>query len=279
MFIGKISESVISRPTGGRLARGRNHMPRLSDQNPYEWLLSRRAGKKRPIAALIYLFLAFFLVMLVVSITSRFWVPGFSAAFFTALAIHLVAKLCFAVEATWQINSDRHSGALELVLVTALPEASVLEGHIGVLQASSRKSLKVLIGVNLTLLLWILMFPDQLHMDVRAATIFATIFIGGAVLAPVDFCTLRWMSLLRGLKAANHPRAVLLGFTSVMAPPWIGMGLVVALLSSARTNNEALPETAFLTWIALSLFYDWRIIRHCRAQLEGNLRRLASEGQ
>ena len=97
------------------------------------------------------------------------------------------------------------------------------------------------------------------------------------MLAPADFSALRWMSLWKGLRAANHPRAVLLSFSSVMVPPWIGMGLVVAFISGVQPNSPTVPELAFVIWVVFSLAHDRRIVQTCRAQLEGRLRNLASE--
>jgi len=278
VLVGRVFEPGTTQSNRQRLEPNPVRRTPVPESNPYEWLLSRRAVKKRSLGVLIYLLLIFFVGMLVVSVATPFWGPAFTSAFFTALGIHLITKLLFVVEATWQINADRQSGALELVLVSALPEMGILDGHLHLLQAISRKPLMLLIALNGTLLLWSILFAHELHIDPRAGMMFAIIFTGGLVLAPADFAALRWTSLVKGLQAQTHPRAVLRSFSAVMVPPWIGMGLVVAFLSNAQpSGTTSLPEVTFLIWIALSLAYDWRIVQTCRAQLEGNLRRMTSE--
>ena len=261
------------------LRRTRSVLPRLKDvfnRNPYEWIILRSADEGHSLGVFTYFAIPLFAVMLVISLTTRFWGESFSAAFFTALTMHLVTKLRFAVEATRQINTDHQTGAMELLLVTTLPENGILEGHQNALRRISRKPLFLLLGLNLVLELCVILFPDRLHMDSKVITVFSVMFIGGMALAAADFCALRWIAILKGVRTSSHVRAVLLTFSSVMVVPWIGVGLVIAFLIGTQSAPD-LAAAIFSAWMALCLIYDWLVVQHCRTALQQGLRHLASE--
>lgn len=245
-------------------------------RNPCEWVVLRNAGGGSSLGLLSTLGLLFFAAMLLVSLNTSHWGEGFSAAFFTALAIHVVAKLRLAVEATRQINTDHRNGAIELLLVTSLPEESILNGYRNALRRLSRRPLFLLIGLNLVLESSVLLFPSALHMDLDDRIMFSTLFLGGAALAAADFSALRWRAFLTGLKASSHTRAVLLTFSSVMVWPWLAFGIIVGWLSGPGSGQKTIIMV-FLAWALTSLAYDLFLIRRCRAQLKGGVRRLASE--
>jgi ABC-type transport system involved in cytochrome c biogenesis permease component len=249
----------------------------LLERNPCEWMTLRTARDAGSVGILAHILTPFFAVMLVVSVTTPHWQAGFCGAFFAALAIHIVAKLRLAVEATRQISMDRQSGALELLLVTALPEESVLIGYQRGLGKIARKPLILLFVLNALLELWVLLFPRQLRMDFHSSAMFTLLFVGGMSLAAADFYTLRWLALLKGLLAPSHVKAALLTFSLTMLGPWTAFGLMVAWLSSVQSSQNSF-ELAFLSWLSFSLIYDLLILRRVRRRLQGTWRRLASEG-
>jgi hypothetical protein len=204
------------------------------------------------------------------------WETGFSIAFFTALAIHIVAKLSFAVEATRQINADQQSGALELLLVTTLSERSILEGHLRALEKLSHRSLLLLASLNLVLEFCVLAFQDQLHMDSFAIAMFTSLFLGGMVLAGADFWVLRWLALLKGLQASHHAKAAALAFCWTMILPWIGIAAAFAVVTDQRPSEETFVAVVWC-WIAFCLIYDLVLARQVGQRLRGRLRRMVSE--
>jgi hypothetical protein len=209
---------------------------------------------------------AFFVVMLVVSLATPHWREGFISAFFTALAVHLVSKLHHAVEAT---HSDQQSGAMELLLVSTLPESSILEGHQQALREISQLPLVLLFGLNIVLEVFAFSFRLRLTIQRDDLLIFTTLFIGGIALAAADFRALSWVGLLKGLQTATHVKAVLLTLSSVMVFPWVGLGLAIAFATSGPSRGTTFAAVFFI-WIVLSLIYDWVVIRHCRRRLHGN---------
>jgi hypothetical protein len=250
-------------------------------RNPYAWAVLRTAGKAGSLGVLSTAFLCFVAAMLLGSLAAgpRGGETAFVLAFYAAFLMHLTAKLQLAVEATRQISMDRQSGALELLLVTPLPEAGILEGHQDALRAIARKLLWMVVCVNLALELVSLACQEILHLDAGAEVLFTILTLGGAALAWADFRAMRWRALWHGLRAQNHVKAALLTFSSIMIPPWAGMGVAFAWLTNAQ---PATPESFALVlslWVGLCLVYDWSTVRYCRRRLLGDLRRLASEGR
>ena len=248
----------------------------LLDENPYEWAILRRASSPHFIGLLSCVFVSLFVLAVLAALLTDHWETGFSVAFFTALALHIVAKLRFAVEATRYINADQQSGALELVLVTTLSDRAILKGHCQALRKLSHNTVLLLITLNLVLEFSVLLFQAPLHIGSSAMTMFSSLFIGGILLAVADFSALRWVALLHGLRASNHVKAASLAFCSTMILPWIGMGLMIALLTSNQPG-QTLFVTLLWGWVALSILYDLLIIRHVALRLRPGLRHLISE--
>lgn len=276
-LLGRVFQSLGTSGTRFRKQSGEIARVSVLDGNPYEWVILRRSVEPHPLGVLIRIFLSLFAMALLASLLTNHWQAGFITAFFTALALHIIAKLRFAVEATRQIQADQQSGALELVLVTTLTEQSILQGHRRALQKLSHSTLFLLIGLNLVLELCVLLFQDGLHIDLFAMVMFTSLFLGGIALAAADFSALRWLALLQGLRASNHVKAASLTFCVTMILPWIGMGLTIALVTSIQPSQTSFA-TMFWLWIVLCLLYDLLLIRYASGRLHGGLRRLASEG-
>ncbi len=264
---GSLAEAPRTRPPGRALQAA----------NPYEWAILENADQGSSLGYLTTLALLFFAAMVLVSLNTSHWQEGFTAAFFTAFALHVISKLRLAVEATLQINADHQSGALELLLVTPLSEESILRGHRSAQRSLSRKPLLLLVGVNLVLEACVLFFPDTLQVTTDNTIAFSTIFLGGAMLALADFAALRWGGFLSGLRSPSHARAVLLTFGSVMVLPWAALGLAFAWLTSVSGSSDKTITHIVLAWVGMSLAYDLFLIRRCRKRLNGRLRLLASE--
>jgi hypothetical protein len=245
--------------------------------NPYEWMVLRQGARSRAMEILTYTTIGFFITMIAVSLGTSRWKEGFLAAIFTAFLAHILIKFGLAVEATRQVNQDRHSGALELLLVSPLPEECYWRGHQRALRRAGRTPLVILLGLNGVLEFCVLFGGGKLQMNGTDQAIFSILFLGGMALAVVDFSAIRWRALLSGLRAPNHTRAALLSFTPVMVLPWVAMGLVFAILNNGPVRTSTVA-TVFVSWIVSSLVYDLLLVRLCRLQIRRGLRRLAVEG-
>jgi hypothetical protein len=249
----------------------------LRDLNPYRWSTLRGSGGPLSFGLLIYALLVFFMAMLAASIVTTHWREGFTSAFFTALAAHIVTKLRLVIEATRQISSDRQSGVLELIFVTALSEEDIQVGHQGALTTLSRGPVCLLIGLNLVLELTVVFAPHQLHINTEDFLLFTILFLGGMGLAGADAVVLRWLALRQGLKPTTHMRAALSSFCLLMVPPWIVVGLILAFANGSRVGTHGI-SAIFCAWIAGCLFYDWVLVQQAKAALQAGMRRMVSEG-
>jgi len=249
----------------------------ILEQNPYEWLLLRNASKVRFQGTLMGVCTVFFATMLVASVITTHWQAGFSAAFFTALAVHLLSKLRFAIETTRPSSTDHPQCGLELLLATPLAEETILQGHHRAFRLLARKPLTMLIGLNLILEISVAMFAEPLHIDKDAAVAFTSLFVGGMVLALADFSTLRCLGFINGLKTSTQVRAALRTYAATMLLPWIGIGLLMAVVSS--TEPKAIGFALLMSlWVGGCLIYNRLLVRHAEVQLRRGIRRLVSEG-
>ena len=237
-------------------------------RNPYEWLVLRGSDEWRLLGVVNTTLLILYGTVLVVSVTTSYWQLGFSTAFFTALGIHVITKLRFAVEATRQIHSDRQGG-LEFLLVTPLSEREIIDGYHRALRALAGKPLALMIGLNFVLEACVILFPNKLHMGRGAGGSFTVIFLGGAGLAAADLVAIRWLALRHGLRASSHVKAVLGTFGWLKVVPWIGFGLAVAAISTLRSSDNATVACIFAGWLVTALVYDALLIMRCRDQMRG----------
>lgn len=276
-LLGKVFGLAGHSPDQSReVSRQRRPVP-VREGNPYEWVLSRGAGAARSIGILIWGLVLFFVVMLPASVVTSHWEEGFITAFFTALAIHLVAKLRFVMEATRQVNADRLSGALELVLVTTVAQENILQGHERALARLSRKPIALLLVINFALEMCVLLFPQNLHLDSEGTLMFTLFFLGGMALALADFSALRSLGLWHGVRAATHVKAALGAFKTAMLLPWLGIALIIAITTGNQVRFGGFAAM-LTTWIIGCLLYDWILIRATSNRLALSFRRLVSEG-
>jgi len=59
--------------------------------------------------------------------------------------------------------------------------------------------------------------------------VFCEMFIGGAILLPLDAFALGWVGMSMALKKRGHHRAIYATFARVMLPPWLAIMLFIFL--------------------------------------------------
>ena len=249
-----------SAPVTGRFQR----LHWMLDVNPYLWLANRVSQRDVLGPILLGLLILAWLCSLASAVTldGRQSASGaFVVSFFSAFAIHLVAKYLVAVEATRQLGEDRRSGALELLLVTPLPEAQILSGQ---QQALRRRS---------WVLLWTLLFVKRvhvsggmtaskaLHFSRTDRVLFSELFIGGMIVALLDFRALQTVGMCVALRAGRHQRAVLGTLGRVMLVPWAGCFLwfFLSVTNAIRPSQDGLAAT-FALWFVIGIVCDLYLI-------------------
>jgi len=237
--------------------------------NPFYWLAIRdrmpQAFARITQRLIIPLFCCFFVVGL---LTSK-KIETFIISIFTAYALHQVFKCLVAIEASRRFSEDRHSGGLELLLVTPIPPDLILSGQWRALQKHFRKTILLMLLVNLGLL-WFVNFAD-VQMGPQDRGIFGGLLIGGMLMALLDVCALSWVGMWMGLRASRHHRATLGTLGRVMGLPWLGIFLLVFVGGGKGFSAEQV-EVFFTLWFILGIVTDLVVGISARTRLRRDFR-------
>ena len=255
------------------LFSGQARLSRSPGTDPCLWLASR--ARSSDLLAQLFLGLIFvlWLCFLVPSLILDDAKQAFVVCLFSAYAVHVVGKYLVALEATRQLSEDRRSGALELLLVTPLPEAQILSGQKRALRSRSQGLQRVLLLVNAAMCLAVLARPRQLSMSPKDQAIFLELFLGGVVVLFADFGALQTVGVWMALRARRHHRAVLGTLGRVMLVPWAGVFMLV-FLEMVRTfhPSEGGLAVTFALWFMAGIVTDLVVSAKARAGLERGLR-------
>jgi hypothetical protein len=216
----------------------------VSHLNPMYWLATRDVSPRRMALRILVILLPLWLVFYVASylINSRAETPFIICMFF-AYGLHQIIKVFIATEASRRINEDRRSGALELLLVTPLPVRLILEGQMQALRRHFRKPMAVLVLLNLALCFLVVTNNKGLSIRGEDLVIFLELFLGGIIMLVLDFYTLGWVGMWRGLNSTKHHRAVVGTVLRVMGIPWGFVFLLVFMRIGFRG-----PEGVMITF-------------------------------
>ena len=251
-----------------RLAR-RSHLQR----NPFYWLCSR---DRLPGVAAKVIIGFLFLIWIgcyfgCYSSSYRIKDTCFGIVMFLGYGIHQVLKALIAIEASRRLSDDRHSGALELLLVTPLSISKILSGQLRALREIYRWPIIFATLVNLCMLLLITgKNPMRMHGDDRV--IFCEIFIGGAILLSLDAFALTWVGMSMALKKRGHHRAIYATIARVMLPPWLAI-LLFIFLGIGGTHINSGDMIGFVgIWLFGCVIVDLVQAGVARSSLAGLLR-------
>ena len=267
-------------PKPGRVpASRRTALPRWAprlDRAPLLWLAARDLREAIWLRLLRWVVLAFFGIMLLVSISTRHWEEGFITAFCTAYGLHLVTRIQFVLSATRRLQDDCRSGALELLLTTPISDRELVRAHHGALTRAFRWPLLLLLGMNAALQAAVILYFEQLHMRGGAWAIFSVFFLGGALVTLADFAALRWLSMREALRSATQMKAAAGALSRLFIGPWLGFG--ITLLVAVRFRQEEAAAAVFALWLVFCLVGDLGWVLACRSWLGRGLRQRAAEG-
>jgi ABC-type transport system involved in cytochrome c biogenesis permease component len=253
--------------------RGPARLPQFLDAGPYLWLASRARSSDLLTRLLVGLLVVVWLCFLAPSLVLEDGRAAFVVCLFSAYAVHQVAKYLVALEAARQLSEDRRSGALELLLVTPLPEAQILTGQKHALRRRSRGLQRVLLLVNAGMCLAVLARPKQLQMSSTDQAVFLGLFLGGILVLFADFKALETVGMWMALRARKHHRAVLGTLGRVMLVPWAGVFLLVFLgVTGAFNPSEGELATVFGLWFMVGMVTDLGFSAQARAGLGRGLR-------
>ena len=253
---------------GANLSRGN----RIRDDrdllvaNPYQWLAARDNSSRKFGWKIAGLLLAVLALATMASIFSHEHIKPFIVCMFAGYALHQVVKWVGALESTRQILTDRQSGAWELLLVTPLDEARILEGQRRAFRGKFRGLVGVASLVNISLAVMVLGFPRELQIHGKDRFIFLELFIGGVIALWLDFWTIEQLGVWAALRARKHHRAVLATSGLVMIGPWAGLLLMIFIMNARNVSQGAIP-VIFGSWFLFGFGCDAVLLKLARRNL------------
>jgi hypothetical protein len=267
-------------PAGSRLRRWRfgskgfQKMRRgLLDANPFYWLAGRdrlpQFGVRTGIAILTAIWFGFYYGCF----SKTRGVPDvcFGGCLGLGYGIHQLLKTYIAIEATRRLSEDRHSGALELLLVTPLRVTQILAGIKAALFDIFVWPVLFALSLNLALF-WMLAGPNPLRMQGEAAGMFCEMVVGGAIVLISDMTAMTWAGMAMAVKKSKHQRAILAAFGRVMLFPWLGIlfFFFLSIGGSGWSTGDVIALIAL--WFFGSFILDVVVAARSRVGLEQSLR-------
>lgn len=211
-----------------------------------------------------------------VALAGLAWLAGYShfrsfwlraeVVFATTTALHLVIKCWLALEATRRFADGRRSGELELLLVTPLAVAEIVNGRMLALRRQFYAPVALVLGADLLLLLFGMESPGWWGQ----AGGWALAFLVGGGMFLVDCYTICWVGLWLGLTAKTPVQAFLQTLVRVLVVPWVIFVVSLLFLGSL------LGELAMMWWFAIGIGNSLCLCHWASSRLYGEFRRGAS---
>ncbi len=230
----------------------RRKFPVAKARSPYQWL----ARHLMPGLG------SLFTVVLVVAaaeiwLVTRSDTPSQQIGVFTLFPLHILTKLYLSAEICRRFVDDRRTGALELLMVVPRPIASLPVAYYNRLRQNASRPLLAMAAMNV-----IVMCIFVIHISKNSTTmswddwlLLLAMFGGGIPLLYYDFSALAWMGLYRSLETGRFTRSIAGSFLRIMVPSWIGLGLLLFVLSGSNPS-EGGAAMLVLLWQGLSIVWD-----------------------
>lgn len=244
--------------------------------NPFGWLTSTARFPDKWVGGSLGLMLAVWVLFFLGTwiFTTGRSDENFIISFSFAFGLHLVVKGLVALQATRRLCEDRQSGALELLLATALTPEEIIAGQWQTLCRQFRPFLWALTLMNVALTLMALVFRPS-NMGVDVALTFSSFFLGGIVLLWMDFYALGWFGMWMALRGARSHRVVLFTLARILGPPWLVVFLFLALVAFGRGLTRESLWVCWTVWLTLSIMNSYASVVRRKKMLLQDFRRLA----
>jgi hypothetical protein len=245
--------------------------------NPFYWLAGRDQLPKIVgwvlFGSMLALWLCLFAGVFIAPRPANY--EAFGGVVFIAFGLNLIFKYMVAMEASRRLNEDRQSGALELLLVTPLPERQIISGQRRALLHLFRIPFFALVAVNVAPFWLIHEGPNPLKIS-DGGGVLGVIFLGSAVLLILDFFALGWVGMWRALRAKKHHRAVLSSLAQVMLPRWVAAFSLWIILVNARGPSDRTLGGLLCAWFVLGGISNLVSACRTRTKLHKQFRRCAA---
>jgi ABC-type transport system involved in cytochrome c biogenesis permease component len=230
----------------------------------YEWL-ALREGRGWVFYGVFVLILPFLGGALLAASHSNIGPPAFIVAMFIAFGLHQLCKILMVIESSRRLFEDRQNGVLELLLVTPLQPRHILRGQRQALWKQFRRPSLILIGLNLVMWFWTIIYAEPLHTNnPEERRLFFLLFFGSILMLLADLKALSWNGMFTSLIKPKWAQAVCQTYLKIMLPPWVMFFVLFVTVGSSRAGG---PEHVFVPWIFLSLIYAMALAARARWKL------------
>ena len=223
---------------------------------PLTWLARRDRIRASRMAGFILLVFGFG-IFARVAVESR-WNWAISIVFFGSFLLHAFYKFLITAESCRQLNEDRRSGALELILATPVSTGRIVRAQI---RATWRVWLPAMLALAFMNFLW--MAAPVFDQD-RMLSILLPCSI---ILLVVDTVVLPWRAVLQALAGEPYTQTVFKVFLRTNVPPLAAIAFMLAFAIAART--PAYAENCFIIWTVLCVIYSAALVAHAKYRLRG----------
>lgn len=253
-----------------RIAPKERNAPLTAKRLSSDWALTRNpvlwlALRARTSRARVFLFCSGALIFGLfarISLESKWnWAPP--VILLTTYGFHLLYKFLITAETVRQINEDKRSGALELLLTTPIQQSQFIRGHVA---ATRTAWLPAAISVAIMNVFW--MTEDSFSREV------GILLPCSVLILFFDTMTLTRRAVLNALRGERYSLTVFKTFFRVIVPPIAVIVMVLTLRIGTPTSKETM-QFIFGMWTIACVIYDFVLIEDARIRLK-NLRALAS---
>ncbi len=191
------------------------------DEDPVAWLMTRERLSSAFLWAVIALLCA--VVVPASFLFTKWWLEPATVAI-ACFVLHGSVKLWIALEATRRLAEDKRTGALQLMLATALTPKEVLRGLERGILRRFRKPMAVVLGIDLVFLALALR-------EGSASAEIVVIVVQSMMIFFFDCFALVWMGLWDGASAANATRALIRTTLKILVLPWLLSVMLASVLA------------------------------------------------
>ena len=201
----------------------------------------------------------------------------FVTACFTVLGIHIIHKIVAVATVARALAADRNSGVVEILLTTPVDPARILHDCFNVHYRAYARSEWLLIGLNLLLFAFTLLFWKSLSVGKDNFLVFVALFLGGLATPRSDFKTIIWLNAYHILRSGVFWKSALKTASIITFLPWIFFFIVMAIMVGSNNDNEEMYFFLFLSTPVFSMILnrfqrsraEWRLKNHFRELAAG----------
>ena len=240
--------------------------------NPFYWMASRtRLGPA-------FVWLGTAIVLFLISLLHELSPHEVFMTFFVfqIILLHGMLKFWVATEASRNLEEQKHSGALELLLAgTPLSPREIVSGQWQALRRMFLRPTIVVLCIDIVLMA---LAPIDAH-RMRSAfvsnedlTNFTAAVVVGMIVLVADLWTMAWVAMWQAIKQTAPKRAAGWAIQQVLIWPWM---IFVSLGVIAWGNSTSFP-TGLIGWTGISLGLDFVLATRAKHKLLEQFRELAT---